>query len=67
MDVEEFVYEGFKVEKKRGRPGASGQRYVLKVVKSLTKEGTATEEDELEDEHEEDEEMEECEVEAIEN
>ena len=57
LDVEEFVYEGFKVEKKRGRPGASGQRYVLKVVKSLTKEGTASEEDELEDEHEEDEEM----------
>ncbi len=59
LDVDEFVYEGYKVEKKRGRPGAFGQRYVLKMVKSPTKEGTASEEDELEDEHEEEEEEEE--------
>ncbi|PIL31877.1 hypothetical protein GSI_06581 [Ganoderma sinense ZZ0214-1] len=59
LDFMEFLYEGFEVEKKRGRPGASGQRYVLKVVKSPTEEGTASEEDQLEDEHEEDEEVDE--------
>ncbi|KAI1788757.1 hypothetical protein LXA43DRAFT_624382 [Ganoderma leucocontextum] len=53
LDPDEYVYEGFKVEKKRGRPGASGQRYVLKVVKSPTTGGTGSEEDELDEEDEE--------------
>lgn len=55
LDFDDFIYEGFKVEKKRGRPGASGQRYVLKVVKSPTRGGTTSQEDESDGESEDEE------------
>ena len=33
LDEEDFMYEGFTTERKRGRPSSSGQRYVLKSPK----------------------------------
>lgn len=37
LDLEEFEYVGLTAEKKKGRPNSTGQRYVLKTVKSESK------------------------------
>ena len=52
VDVEEYVYEGFRVEKKRGRRSKTGQRYILTAVKSGSEDESENEEGGSEDEDE---------------
>lgn len=53
LDVEDYAYEGLgRVEKKRGRPSSTGQRYILTAVKS----GSESESEESEDDDDEEQE-----------
>ncbi|TFK94456.1 hypothetical protein K466DRAFT_593630 [Polyporus arcularius HHB13444] len=52
LDVEEYVYEGLGVERKRGRPSKTGQRYILTAVKSGSEDEDESEDDNDDEEQE---------------
>ncbi|RPD82465.1 hypothetical protein L226DRAFT_27057 [Lentinus tigrinus ALCF2SS1-7] len=56
VDVDDYVYEGLRVERKRGRRSKTGQRYIVTAVKSGSEgEGEGEDEEEAEESEDEDE------------
>ncbi|KAI0756901.1 hypothetical protein C8Q80DRAFT_64871 [Daedaleopsis nitida] len=53
VELDAYTYDGYKLEKKRGRPGSAGQQYVVKQVQSESEEEVGPEDQGAEEEENE--------------
>ena len=58
LDLDDYVYENFTVERKRGRPSSTGQRYIVTQVQSGSEDDAEQDEDEAEEDKDEEDEAE---------